>query len=120
MRVAIATDGENVAAHFGHCERYTLFSIDGQDQIAEQGEIRTPGHQPGVLPPLLSDNRVEFVVAGGMGPRAQQMFAEFGIRTVVGVTGKVADAVKALAAGTLAGTGEPCPGGMHECEDESH
>ena len=118
MRVAIATDGENVAAHFGHCDRYTLFGIDDQDQIAEQGEIRTPGHQPGVLPPLLANNGVECVIAGGMGPRARQMFAEFGIHTVVGVSGKVLDAARALAAGTLAGTDESCPGEMHECEGE--
>jgi len=47
--------------------------------------IPNPGHQPGFLPVYLGDMGVTCIIAGGMGPRAQTLFEERGIRAVVGV-----------------------------------
>jgi predicted Fe-Mo cluster-binding NifX family protein len=51
---------------------------------------------------------VECIVAGGMGPRAHGLFAERGIKTIVGVSGSVADALNALARGELEGGESMC------------
>jgi predicted Fe-Mo cluster-binding NifX family protein len=107
MRVAISTDGEMVAAHFGRCEGYTIADIaDGTVTSTER--IDNPGHEPGFLPSYLADRGVECIVAGGMGPRAHGLFAERRIQTVVGVTGRVADALSALARGDLKGGESTC------------
>lgn len=107
MRVAIATDGELVAPHFGRCEAYTVVDIvDGQ--LAQQELVMNPGHEPGFLPAYLAAKGVECIVAGGMGPRAEALFAERGIETIVGVTGRVKDAVADLRRGTLTGGESQC------------
>jgi len=107
MRVAISTDGEMVAAHFGRCEAYTIGDI-GDGTVIKTERIANPGHEPGFLPGYLAERGVECIVAGGMGPRAHGLFAERGIQTIVGVTGSIADALNALARGALEGGGSTC------------
>jgi predicted Fe-Mo cluster-binding NifX family protein len=98
--VAICTDGENVAAHFGRCPTYTIVAIaDGSIQRREQ--IPNPGHEPGFLPGYLAEHGVTCVVAGGMGPRAQMLFGQHGIRTIVGISCSVEDALQTLLRGEL-------------------
>jgi predicted Fe-Mo cluster-binding NifX family protein len=92
MKVAIATEQGYVSAHFGRCPTYTLFEVvDGKAQARE--EIDNPGHQPGFLPRYLSEKGVNVIIAGGMGPRAQGLFTQSGISTVLGVQGSVDDVI---------------------------
>jgi predicted Fe-Mo cluster-binding NifX family protein len=100
MRIAVSTDGDRVAAHFGRCEAYTLADIE-DGKVARSEVIANPGHEPGFLPGYLAERGVECIVAGGMGPRAHGLFAERGIQTIVGVSGSIADALNALAKGEL-------------------
>jgi len=100
MRVAVSTDGDTVAAHFGRCEAYTLADLE-DGKVLRSEVIANPGHEPGFLPGYLAQRGVECIVAGGMGPRAHALFAQRGIQVVVGVAGRVADALSALARGEL-------------------
>ena len=101
VKAAISTDGKYVSAHFGRCPSFTLVETDGGRLVARD-EIDNPGHHPGFLPGFLRERGVECIVAGGMGARAQELFAERGVRTVMGVAGTVDDAIAGLCAGTLA------------------
>lgn len=117
MKLAVATDGTMVAAHFGRCEAYTLVDVAG-GQVGGREVVANPGHEPGFLPRFLAGLGVDVIVAGGMGPRAQGLFAERGIRTVVGVTGPVDKALEHFAAGRLAAGDSLCehgPGHEHDC-----
>lgn len=88
MKIAVATEGGHVSAHFGRCPVYTIADVrDGR--IVSREEIPNPGHQPGFLPRYLSERGVEVIIAGGMGPRAQGLFADNNIRTLTGVQGPV-------------------------------
>ncbi|HHT01867.1 MAG TPA: hypothetical protein GXZ96_04170 [Firmicutes bacterium] len=98
--VAVATEDGQVAEHFGRCPTYTLARV-AKGRVREQKEIANPGHQPGFLPRYLGEMGISCIVAGGMGPRAADLFAERGIVAVTGVTGPVADALRAFADGTL-------------------
>lgn len=100
MRYAIATDGTEVAAHFGRCPEYLLVDIE-DGEIVGRAVLLNPGHEPGLLPRLLAENGVQVVVAGGAGPRAVELLAELGIIACLGATGPIEEAVAALQAGTL-------------------
>jgi predicted Fe-Mo cluster-binding NifX family protein len=88
VKVAISTDRDYVSAHFGRCASYTIVDIkDGQ--VVNREEIPNPGHQPGFLPQFLSERGVNVIIAGGMGPRAQGLFTQKNIETLIGVQGHV-------------------------------
>jgi len=120
MRIAVATEGGQVAPHFGRCPEYTLFDV-AQDRVVSRRVLPNPGHEPGFLPDYLARLGVDVVIAGGMGPRAQGLFAARGVRPVIGAGGRVDDVVAAFLAGTLV-TGESrCDHGPgHRCEDHDH
>ena len=118
MRAAIATDGANVAAHFGRCPAYTLVDMDG-GRIVKQEVVDSPGHEPGAIPRFLHELEAERVVCGGMGHRAAEMFAGMGIGVIAGVTGSVDGAVNGLLAGTLIGGESLCTHEEgHECDHD--
>ncbi|MGD9347547.1 MAG: NifB/NifX family molybdenum-iron cluster-binding protein [Candidatus Aminicenantes bacterium] len=88
MKVAISTDNGYVSAHFGRCASYTIVDIQG-GQVVNREEIPNPGHQPGFLPQFLSERGVNVIIAGGMGPRAQGLFAQKNIEALIGVQGPI-------------------------------
>lgn len=69
--------------------------------VTAQETVGNPGHEPGRLPRMLRELGVDAIVAGGMGPRAQLLFDEFGIEVITGISGPVADALAQLATGDL-------------------
>ncbi len=93
MKVAISTDDGYVSAHFGRCSSYTIYEIKGEKILGKE-EVPNPGHQPGFLPNFLSEKGVSCIIAGGMGPRAQGLFAEKNIDAVVGVQGPVDEVIE--------------------------
>lgn len=118
MRVAFAVDGEQISAHFGHCAEYALVDFaDGR--VTAQTRVPTPPHQPGVLPPFLHRQGAECVVAGGMGPRAVELFEQLGIRVVMGVGGPLAAAIQAVLDGALVAGASTCTHGEPACAPSS-
>jgi len=86
--IAIPVSGESVSPHFGRCEAFVLVQADPQARrIVSTDRIPAPPHEPGLLPRWLQERGVQVVLAGGMGPRAQQLFAEQGIEVVLGAPG---------------------------------
>jgi len=88
MKIAISTDNGYVSPHFGRCASYTIAEIK-EGKVLNKEEIPNPGHEPGFLPKYLSDKSVTHIVAGGMGPRAQGLFAQNNIKTIIGVQGPI-------------------------------
>ncbi|ADI01122.1 MAG TPA: dinitrogenase iron-molybdenum cofactor [Syntrophothermus lipocalidus] len=116
MRIAVAREGDMVSEHFGHCEQFVLFDVEGTN-VTNMTTVDNPGHQPGFLPGFLKDKGVDVVIAGGMGPKAVELFQSLGIKTITGVRGSIRGAVEAYVAGELKGTGEVCDHhGGHDCE----
>jgi predicted Fe-Mo cluster-binding NifX family protein len=57
---------------------------EAKKAIVKKELIPSPEHQPGLLPTWLAEKGVDFVIAGGMGMSAQQLFQQKGIKVVLG------------------------------------
>lgn len=85
MKYAIPVSGGVLSAHFGHCEHFALIDADeDKKQILQKELVNAPAHEPGLLPRWLAEQGVSVVIAGGMGPRAQEIFQQNGISVVIG------------------------------------
>jgi ATP-binding protein involved in chromosome partitioning len=110
MRIAIPMAEGRLAAHFGHCERFTLLDADPvSKKILRTEELPAPPHEPGLLPKWLADRGATVIIAGGMGSRAQGLFTEQRIEVVVGAAAETPEALaEAYLAGTLAAGTNVC------------
>ena len=113
MKIAISTESGFVSAHFGRCPAYTLVEIE-DGRIIQRWEIPNPGHQPGFLPVYLSQMGVNAIIAGGMGPRAQGLFAEKNIQTLIGVQGPVDEVIEKFLRQELEAGQDLCDHGHHQ------
>ncbi len=105
MRIAIPVADGRLSMHFGHCESFAIYDVDGGEVKGSQ-LLTPPAHAPGVLPQWLREQKAEVIIAGGMGQRAQGLFAQNGIKVVVGASSEEPDrVVEAYIGGTLE-TGE--------------
>lgn len=87
MRIAIPLQDGQLATHFGHCQEFALFDVSGSgESVPDPETVSAPPHQPGLLPKWLEEHGADVIIAGGMGRRAQSLFAQNGIEAVVGVT----------------------------------
>ena len=87
MIIAIPVANELLCMHFGHCQTFRLFEIDDNKKIVKTEDKVPPPHEPGVLPKWLGELNVNLVIAGGMGMRAQQLFAQAGVKVLTGAPG---------------------------------
>jgi predicted Fe-Mo cluster-binding NifX family protein len=82
---AIPIENGLLCTHFGHCEKFAVIETEDQRQVKEDYLI-PPEHQPGVYPQFLAQRGVTVIIAGGMGQKAQQLFAQHHIDVCMGVT----------------------------------
>ena len=102
MKIAIPLAEGKLTMHFGHCASFALIEVDAQTKkIIKREDVAAPPHQPGLLPPWLAERGATVIIAGGMGQRAQELFAQQGIQVVVGAP---SDTPEVIVNNFLAGT----------------
>lgn len=85
MKVAVPVSEGLLSPHFGHCQVFTVFAIDPDNQqILESETLTPPPHEPGLFPKWLGEMGVDLVLAGGLGPKAQSLLSEQGIDAIAG------------------------------------
>ena len=107
-----------MSMHFGRCPYYTLVDVEGED-IKSVEVIENPyynNHTPGAVPHFINSQNVQVMIAGGMGPRAIDLFQSLGIEVATGVGGQVENVLKAYLEGKVHGT-VPC---AHDHHSHSH
>jgi len=109
MLIAIPAEGNMVCPHFGHCEMFAMYDTDTKSLTS----LPNPGHTPGFLPGFLKEQGAQLVIAGGMGGRAQELFAASGIDLIVGVSGSIKDVIALYEKGELKSTGAVCSEHAH-------
>ncbi|MEE4263031.1 MAG: NifB/NifX family molybdenum-iron cluster-binding protein [Desulfobacteraceae bacterium] len=83
MKFAIPLAEGKLTAHFGHCQQFALVEVE-DNQIKNKETLVPPPHEPGVLPKWLHDQGADVIIAGGMGARALELFAQNNIQVIVG------------------------------------
>ena len=84
MKFAIPTLNNQLTAHFGHCEKFAIVDVE-ENKVINEDFVTPPIHQPGVYPKFLADQGVNVIIAGGMGQKAQDLFAHNNIEVYMGV-----------------------------------
>jgi predicted Fe-Mo cluster-binding NifX family protein len=85
MKFAIPLAEGKLTAHFGHCQEFVLIEV-ADNEIKNKETLIPPPHEPGVLPRWLHEMGTDVIIAGGMGARALDLFAQNGIKVVTGAT----------------------------------
>ncbi|MEN8191369.1 MAG: NifB/NifX family molybdenum-iron cluster-binding protein [Bacteroidota bacterium] len=81
---AIPTIEEKLCAHFGHCEKFAIVKVE-DDKIVNEEFVSPPEHQPGTYPRFLAEKGVSTIISGGMGQKAQDIFAHNNIEVFMGI-----------------------------------
>ncbi len=116
--LAVPTMGEaslesERSGHFGHCDSFTLVTIEDGAITEVKGLANPPHEEGGCLRPvsLLKDAGATAIVAAGMGMRPMMGFADAGITVYYEAqTPNVGDVAKLVAAG-----GVPTMGPENAC-----
>ncbi len=101
MRICFTSDEQKglesvLSYHFGHCPYYVIVDVDGNEvkKVESMPNAMAQEHDPGELPSYMKSLGIDVIITGGMGPRAQQYFEDYGIKTVTGAYGKVKDVLE--------------------------
>jgi len=106
-KIAVPTDDGEVSAHFGHCSQFTIYKTK-DSEVEEKEIIENPGHKPGFLPKFLAEKDIDFVLAGGMGSRAINLFNNEDIEVLTGVKGDIDKCINEYLSGNLATIDNVC------------
>jgi predicted DNA-binding protein (UPF0251 family)/predicted Fe-Mo cluster-binding NifX family protein len=115
MKIAVPVRGKEVDSHFGHCEGFSVFTLDERKAIVAEELLASPagcGCKSGVGA-TLAKMGVSHLVAGNMGEGAVRVLASHGIAVTRGAAGDARAAVERFAAGTLADSGTDCAEHRH-------
>lgn len=123
MKIAVPTREDRVDDHFGHCDHYTIFTVDN-NQVLNSEELASPqgcGCKSGIAADL-QDMGVEVMLAGNMGQGAKNKLESHGIKVIRGCSGLVDDVVAGYLAGIIVDSGQGCAGhdGEHQCGGHGH
>ena len=113
-KIALACDDKEglngqVSQHFGRCPSYLIVDVEG-NEVKKTENLDNPyfsNHIPGKVPQFIKEQGVQVMIAGGMGPRAIDMFSNFGIEVVTGAIGNAGNVLQAYCRGEISGV-EPC------------
>jgi len=114
MRIALSADTKDgldsvISPHFGRCPYFVLVDIEGQE-VTRVLEVENPfygSHSPGQVPGFIHQQAANVMLTGGMGGRAMQFFAQYGIEPVTGAAGTVRLSLEQYLGGELKGAA-PC------------
>ncbi len=100
-RIAVPTENGILCSHFGHCESFYIADVEN-NEIVSSNFVKPPKHEPGVYPAWVKEQGVSEVICGGIGERAQALFAQQNIKLHIGAKNKnVEDLIRDLISGKL-------------------
>jgi predicted Fe-Mo cluster-binding NifX family protein len=119
MKIAVPTSDGRLSPHFGRCDEFIIMEVDPKSrQVTSSERAVPPPHGPGVIPQWLATFDVDTIIAGGMGPRAIELFQASGVQVVRGaVVATPEELVKSYLSDRLVLGDDPCDhGDGHNCQ----
>ena len=114
-KIAIPTRDNVVDDHFGHCDHYTVFSVDDNKNVIGSERFDSPqgcGCKSNIAS-VMQEMGITIMLAGNMGMGAFNKLTMHGISVVRGCHGNIEDVLKAYLDGSIADSAESCS--HHDC-----
>ncbi len=109
MKIALPSRDGLIDGHFGHCEYFTIITIE-DGKISNEEKLDPPegcGCKSNVVP-TMAQMGVNVMLAGNMGGGAVNMLNSHGIEVFRGLSGKPKDAVDKWLTGQIKDSGTSC------------
>jgi predicted Fe-Mo cluster-binding NifX family protein len=109
-KIAVPTRDTVVDDHFGHCEKYSIFTIGEDGKIEATETLPSPsgcGCKSNIAA-VFQQSGVTVMLAGNMGGGALNVLNGHGISVYRGCSGDVRKVVEAYLAGAISDSGAGC------------
>ena len=118
MKIALPTRDGHIDDHFGHCDHYTIYTIEDK-RIIHCETMASPqgcGCKSGIAADL-EQMGVELMLAGNMGEGARMKLESHNIKVIRGCKGDIEAVIRGYLAGFILDSGVGCAGhdDDHEC-----
>jgi len=118
MKIALPSRGNQIDDHFGHCEYFTVFTVDTTTkEIIDSQVVPSPvgcGCKSNIAG-ILSEMGVKLMLAGNMGEGAVRVLNNSGIDVLRGCSGDIKAVLLSWLQGSLTDSGDCCH--EHECHN---
>jgi len=119
MKIALPSRQNRVDEHFGHCEYFTVFTVNENHEILSEETVSSPencGCKSNIAQ-TLAQIGVKMMLAGNMGQGAVNVLNGCGIDVMRGCSGDVKEVAEGWLAGNLKDSGIVCDLHGHECHE---
>ena len=119
MKIAIPTREGLIDNHFGHCDHYTIYTVE-DGKIIESQTLPSPqgcGCKSNIAS-VLEQMGVTVMLAGSMGEGAKNKLEGHNIRVIRGCSGAVEAVAESFLKGFVFDSGVGCV--AHECGEHKH
>lgn len=119
MKIALPSHQHGVDAHFGHCEYFTVFTVNDKKEIIMEEKVNSPdgcGCKSSIVH-TLSQMGVDIMLAGNIGQGAVNVLNSHGISVLRGCSGDVKAVTEQWLSGNLADSGLACHEHEHGCHE---
>ncbi len=119
MKIALPSRQNRVDEHFGHCEYFTVFTVNDNREILAEETVASPagcGCKSNVAQ-VLAQMGVTTMLAGNMGQGAVNVLNSCGIDVLRGCTGDLKQVAERWLKGTLQDSGIACAQHEHGCHE---
>lgn len=120
MKIALPSYQNMIDDHFGHCEYFTIFTVNDKKEIISQDTLKSPigcGCKSNIAE-TLSQMGVKVMLAGNMGEGAVNVLNNHGIEVLRGCSGDVKTVATNWLEGNLKDSGDICHEHEHGCHND--
>ncbi|MDF2615752.1 MAG: Dinitrogenase iron-molybdenum cofactor biosynthesis protein [Sedimentibacter sp.] len=118
MKIALPSRQNLIDDHFGHCEYFTVYTVNENKEITNGETIASPvgcGCKSNIAQ-TLAEMGVKVMLAGNMGDGAVRVLNNSGIEVIRGCSGDVQTVANNYLAGSVTDSGDSCHSHEHECQ----
>lgn len=117
LKIAIPTQDNKVDDHFGHCDHYTVYTINEDKNIESKERLESPqgcGCKSNIAS-VMQEMGITVMLAGNMGMGAFNKLTEHGISVIRGCKGNIEEVLNGYLNGSIVDSDESCK--HHDCGD---